>query len=446
MQKRLKERVKNRVRFYLVGMSLLSMTTTSQLGFAHIRDATEARIDTYRTEPPAKHPVSRVASATPPDWVKATLKEMVDTNSGSQNAQGLEQMRTLVTRLFTSLGYKAQTVEVGQATDANGKAFTRKVLVFEFPNARPDVLFIGHVDTVFELSSQFQKFSEQGSQWHGPGVADMKGGLILAAHVLREIQDTALLARVRIVVSDDEEKGSPVSGPYMKKFADLARYGLIFESSPNADITTSHSGLLWNETTVYGVASHAGQAHAEGVNACLDNSLKMVELYRRILDYSRGLTISAGIVNTPARAKPNITCDEITTTYDIRYVYPEDGQRTQAEMTRVMAMNLAPNPKNVPVPASSFKLTTHYPAMPAQRTHLLASIYKEAGAKIGIQVTAEHKGAVDAYGIIDSPIELLSGLGVYGSGMHSDKELTPSELYMRKLQLNVAFMRELFKR
>lgn len=381
-------------------------------------------------------------AAAVPQWVKSTLEDWVNTNSGSFNPKGLEEMRAKVKPLFTALGFHVQEIEVGEVADPKGNKFQRKILVFDFPDSNPDILLMGHLDTVFEPFHPFQKFSEDGNLWRGPGVADMKGALILAIHTLMELKDPKYLKRFRIILNDDEERGSATSGPFLKKYADQAKVGLFFEASQDSDVTSSHSGLLWYETTVYGVAAHAGLSHADGVNACLDNSYKMIEMFR-LLDYNRGLTINPGIVNTPERAKTNIVCDEIKTSYDIRFVEDADITRTREMFKSVMSQTFVPNLKGAKVPATELKEVQFTRSMPPEKSKRLVEIYKRAAGKRGLTIVAKHKGAVDAYGVIESPLELMSGMGVYGGGMHSENEFSPSDLYMRKLELNLAFFKEL---
>lgn len=375
----------------------------------------------------------------PPAWYRNKLEELVNINSGTMNVDGNERVRKYLIPLFEALGFSSHIVDSGMGPGYDGKQVMHKLLVFDFPNAKPDLIFIGHTDTVFEKSHKFQNFLDQGDIWRGPGITDMKAGILLAYHILSQIKNRDLLKRVRIALNDDEETGSKLSGPILKAYADQAKYGLIFESGSFADVSTSHSGIIWKEMTVFGVESHAGVAPLEGVNACLENSYKMIELYK-YNNYPRGLNLNAGVISTYPAAKPNTICGEIKTTWDIRYIYQEDRKMINEKFEEITAKSFAPNPSKKLVRPAILAEVHSAPGMSPERSKFLLDIFKASAKKLNIDVNAQHKGGVDAYGIMDSSLHLITGIGVYGNGMHSDAEFMRADLYMKKFVLVHAFV------
>jgi glutamate carboxypeptidase len=380
---------------------------------------------------------------TMPAGIKKIIEELVNINSGSNNSEGNASVRQRLVELFSTLGFKSYTVEIEDTkfSTETEKVF-RHVIVFEIEDSKPDILIIGHTDTVFEKFHPFQKFVDDGAKLLGPGTADMKGGIVLVYDILSQLKNKDLLKRFRIALNDDEELGSVATGPFLKTLADQARFGLIFESGQSADVSTSHSGIIQKEMTVFGVESHAGAAPLQGVNACLENSLKIVEIFK-LNKYDRGLTLNPGVINTYAAAKPNVVCGQIATKWDIRYIYPEDLEELNEKFNLVMKTNYAPNPSHKEVKPPTLVVLNQAPGMSPAKTKPLLDIFNSAAARLNIEVVAKHKGGVDAYGIMDSNLSLITGIGVFGDGMHSDKEFMNADLYMRKFVLVKAFMEEL---
>lgn len=380
-----------------------------------------------------------------PDWFKSKLEEITNINSGTNNPEGNEAVRKAIIPLFESLGFQSRliTVERNDLKPQQAKVY-QHVLVLDFANAKPDILVIGHTDTVFEKFHPFQKYEDKGEIITGPGVADMKGSILLAYHALKSIADPSQLKRFRIVLNDDEEIGSKYTGSILKEFADQAKYGLIFESSQQADISTSHSGIVQKEMTVFGVESHAGAAPLEGVNACVDNSFKMIEIFK-LNNYDRGLTFNPGIVQTYAAAKPNTVCGQIKTIWDIRFIYPEDLEESLKKFDKIASTLYAPNPSKKEVRPTSVIQLQFYPALSPERSKFLLEVFKSAAQKLKMQVDARHKGGVDAYGIHETKLHLLTGLGLIGDGMHSDKEYIYSKRYLKKYALVTGFLNELLQ-
>lgn len=149
------------------------------------------------------------------------LQQLVDINTDTRNVAGLEDARKMLIPEFEALGMVLTRHRLNQ----DG----REVLAFEVPNAQPQILFVGHIDTVFASSSKFRQLTEQADRLVGPGVIDMKGGVVLMLNVLAQLKQTGQLDKVRIVLNDDEEIGSPWSKETLRSLAKGIPFGLVFE-------------------------------------------------------------------------------------------------------------------------------------------------------------------------------------------------------------------------
>src|SRR5262249_28477898 len=138
------------------------------------------------------------------------------------------------------------------------------------PSERAPIALIGHLDTVFPPGT-FEGYRRDGDLARGPGVLDMKGGLVVVAWALQAIAEASGLESgppIRLVVVADEEVGSPEGKGIIEDTIRGAASALVFESGRKADmIITRRKGTGAMTVTAHGKAAHAGNAHKEGANA-----------------------------------------------------------------------------------------------------------------------------------------------------------------------------------
>lgn len=186
------------------------------------------------------------------------LKRLVNTNSHSHNPEGLKKTRVILEDAFSLL--KAKKKCVGDTV-----IFTKR------PKAPLQVFLGGHYDTVYPLDSPFQKLQELPKGiWNGPGVADMKGGLMIMLAALMEFEKNPQAKNMgwRVVLNGDEEIGSPLSAPLIKKMATGCHIACLFEPAfPDGGLVSSRKGSLNLIVKATGVAAHAGRDLAKGKNA-----------------------------------------------------------------------------------------------------------------------------------------------------------------------------------
>jgi len=201
---------------------------------------------------------------------------------------------------------------------------------------------------VFEPSSEFQSFTRdpgQPGRATGPGVADMKGGLVILLEALRALRETGALNRAHWVVllNADEEIGSLGSRPLIEAEARTARYGFVFESAQGGGaMVRSRRGLGQFHLRVQGVPAHAGSAHERGRSAIRALAAKIVEI-EALTDYERGITLNVGTI--AGGTKRNIVPAEATAWIDLRYDDPEAGEEIRTKIEEIAATAHVPDTK-----------------------------------------------------------------------------------------------------
>lgn len=358
------------------------------------------------------------------------LKDLVNINSGTQNTKGLEAVRQKLIPEFTKIGFEAKVLD---------GANDHKVLVFETPNAKPELVLMGHVDTVFSTESKFQTFEKKGDHYYGPGIIDMKGGLVLIKDVMASLDDK-LKSKIRVIINDDEEIGSPHTRAVYLKLLDGIRGALVFEPAlPDGTLVTSQSGVYWLKLSVKGKASHAGLEPEKGTSACIELGHKITQIHE-LTDLNRKLLVNPGTLK--GGLKPNVVCENAETQIDIRFVAESDLKEALTKIDDIASkVHLSFYNKDVP-PTGKTEFIVKLPSLTSKNTGHLYKLAQSAGAKLGWAVKGQHVGyGSDANHLSSKNIDLLVGLGPYGQGMHTDEEFLDLKSYGRQKELSLGIIK-----
>ncbi len=369
-----------------------------------------------------------------PEKGKSLLKDLVEINSSTDNIVGLERMRKRLIPEFEELGFVGKTIEVG-----NG----HKILTFKHPMGKAKVALIGHIDTVFSQESAFQKFSDEEFFLKGPGVNDMKGGIVLMLLALREMKDTEVLKSIQVTLNDDEEIGSPHSSRALQELTKGIPYGLVYEPTfaSGEHVTTTQAGVEWLELKVKGRAAHAGAEHDKGINACVELGQKMV-LLSKLTSYPKRLTVNPGVIK--GGTKPNVVCEEASVTIDVRYVESKDLVETRKKIDEIVKKSTVYNPFFKKGTESSITELVHIPSLSNKSTQKLFEKGRMVAKKLGFNLKKEHMGgASDANQLASTGMELLAGLGPKGKNAHSIDEVMDVESFELRKKFSVELIKEL---
>jgi len=371
---------------------------------------------------------------TAPEWL-TLLEKIVNINSGTQNIEGLEANREVLIPEFEKLGFE---VTIHNLNDDH------KLVSMVVPGGKPELLLMGHIDTVFKEDSKFQEYEVKGDKIYGPGIIDMKAGIVLMLGLLKRFMDTDQLKKFMVIINDDEEIGSPHSQDLVKELMADVKSGLVFEPGlPGGAVVTSHSGVRWLTLSVRGKASHAGLEPEKGINACVELSDKVVRI-SGLTDYSKKLTVNVGVIN--GGSKPNVVCDHAQARIDIRFVEKDDVENAVREIQDITDEYYVYNDLLKATPTAKLETVVAIPSMPGSHTKRLYGLLEIAGESINQTVNGSHVGYTsDANHLADTGTDLLVGLGPYGEGMHTESEHLTITTYEERLNLTEALVKEILK-
>jgi glutamate carboxypeptidase len=282
------------------------------------------------------------------------------------------------------------------------------------------VLLIGHLDTVFEAGTAAERpFRIEGGVAHGPGVTDMKSGLLAglyAIEALRGLEGGMPFERVTVVANPDEEIGSPVSTPHVRREAAEADAVLVLECArENGDIVSARKGTLDLRITVHGRAAHAGVEPEKGRSAILEASRLVRELHA-LNGRWPGVTVNVGRIRGGTR--PNVVPERCELGVDIRAV---ERERLEAAEAAVDALLAAPELPDVRIERE--ELGRHWPMEKLERSSRLVEHAVALAGRLGFELRDTLTGgASDANTTAGMGVPTLDGLGPVGGNDHSPAE------------------------
>jgi len=302
---------------------------------------------------------------------------------------------------------------------------------------------MGHLDTVFPPGSPFQEFSREGDTMYGPGVSDMKGGLVVMLYALKALNENGELGdkSITVLLNSDEEMGSLSSRKYLEEQALLHDWGLVYESSGNNRLTRERKGLGQARFVVHGRASHAGGAHEQGRSAIKELAYKIVQI-ENITDYETGVTVNVGVINGGEARNTIAPCAEAL--IDLRYPEAQQGIDAVAQFEEIFGSVFS-------YPIDSGELTTeswtnlHRPAKIAtpESDYLLnktIAIGRLLGQELGI---GDSGGGTDGSLTQAVGLPTLDSLGSAGTGAHSNREQGRVSSLVERAKLSAVLIRRL---
>ncbi len=343
------------------------------------------------------------------------LAALVDENSYTENPEGGRKVGTLLRALFSIEGMEAAVRPSERFADH---------LVFrsrpELPN-RGAIALIGHLDTVFPPGS-FEGYRRDGAIARGPGVLDMKGGLIVVAFGLRALAVSgglAALPPLRVVIVSDEEVGSPEGQGVIAAAISGSSACLGFEAGRQGDaIITRRKGTGGMTAVAHGRAAHSGNAYKQGANAIWALA-RFVDAVQGMADDARGVTVNVGRIS--GGHSKNTVPDRAEAQLDLRFCSQADGDQV------VAAIRSAAERAAASVPGTRMELYGGLSRPPLERTEASVRLFAEYAAcaranGLGGEEAPLIGGASDASTAAAIGIPAIDGLGPRGSGFHTHDE------------------------
>jgi glutamate carboxypeptidase len=365
------------------------------------------------------------------DEMVSLLEKITNINSGSLNKAGLNQLSSIFEQELDALGFATSRlpgglIDMPHCPNSNlSLDLADHVLATrdgEGEGAGKRILLMGHMDTVFPPDSPFQQFSLDNGGVRGPGVFDMKGGLVILLYALKALDQFDLLEdqHISVLLNSDEEVGSLSSRAHLEQQAVLHDYGLVFEGSVNNNQIRQRKGLGQARFVVNGRASHAGAAHQDGRSAIRELAYKIIEL-ESMTNYESGLTVNVGLVSGGEARNMVAPCAEAYV--DLRYPLPQQGIDAQQQFQRIADTLYG-------FPADSDDLNTQVwinlhrpPKIPTAESDYLLNRAIAIGRLLGEQIgVADSGGGTDGSLTQAAGLPTLDSLGLNGSGGHSQRE------------------------
>jgi glutamate carboxypeptidase len=363
------------------------------------------------------------------DEMLELLKDLVSIQSGTYNKPGVNRVCNVVSKAIEALNIKTTRLEHEQYGDT-------LILSGNSAGDSGNILIVGHLDTVFPEDTDFNRYREDERNAYGPGVIDMKGGIVAAIYALKALDSCNMLAKIplRVIFNSDEEIGSPVSREIIASEAQKSAMALVLEcGGMNGEVVTGRKGRLGLEIHVRGKGGHAANPSIEKSSAVLALAHKIIDI-ESLNNIFPELTVNVGCIK--GGITPNSIPETAMATVDIRF---STETILKAMKTRLEEIN---NRLDAAGTTSRLVEVSNRPAMAAtERNRELFHIVAEAGEKLGIPVVEEFRsGGSDANIIAAAGTPVIDGLGPIGSHDHSDREYMVKDSLFDRTKLLVSII------
>ena len=350
------------------------------------------------------------------------LEELVLIQSGSHNKKGVDATLQNIQGAFEGMDVTTEVVEQSQL---GNHLIVRSTCP---KGSSGQFLIVGHMDTVFPVDTDFNWYKTDDVKCYGPGVVDMKGGLVVGIFALKALQEIGLLDKVpfAFIFNSDEEIGSRSSLDVIQHEANQSAFAFVLECGGlNGEVVTGRKGNLMVELHVEGKAGHAAFADQSKSSAILEMAHKIIQ-FESLNDFKKGVTVNVGKVE--GGIGPNTVSEFCTAQIDFRYVAPEDFQYIESRIIEFT------NTAIVKGTCSSIDFVSGRPPMQQKsKNRKLYTIAEKIAGPLGIPIKEQFRfGGSDANFIADLGIPVLDGLGPIGGRDHSNEEYMVTESLLQR--------------
>ncbi|TDI75925.1 MAG: M20 family peptidase [Bacteroidetes bacterium] len=388
--------------------------------WAQISDAEQALVDTIDERR---------------EYALELLERTVNINSGSMNFDGVRQVGQVFMDEFKKLNMDVEWID--------GSAFSRAGhVIARSGSSGPHILMIGHLDTVFEPESPFQRFKRvSDTEATGPGIIDMKGGNVIILEALNALRESDLLDQLTITVlliGDEESSGRPfsLSRKHLIDAADAADIALGFEDgdgNPGTAVIARRGYTDWT-LSVTGQPAHSSQIFRDDIGyGAVYETARILNAFRESLAGEPNLTFNPGLIlggttvehdtdNKRGKAfgKSNVIAEFTTVAGDLRTLSLEQLERAKETMRDIVSQSLTGT-------NASIEFSDGYPPLGPtsgnrQLLSLLDQISQDLGAGPVKAVDPARAGAADISFTAGRVDRALDGLGLMGDFGHTVEE------------------------
>jgi len=338
--------------------------------------------------------------------IKQFLKTLVETESPSHDKAAVDRVGAIVAEEARKLSAQVEIIHNRETGDH---------ILSKWGSGKDGILLLCHMDTVFPLGTLSKMpYHEADGKIFGPGVLDMKGGIVISLAAIEEAQKQGLNRPVTLLCTSDEETGSNTSSELIERLAKDSGLVLVLESAlVDGSLKTWRKGTGEFYVKAKGRAAHAGGDHEKGRNAIEEMAHQIIAI-QKLTDYSKQTTLNVGVIQ--GGTVSNVVPEEANIKVDVRVMLPGEWERIESEM-----MKLKPVLDGTSL---EIKGDMNRPPMPFDETMKVTfEKAKTIAARIGMELKAGGSGGgSDANFVAPLGIPVLDGMGAVGEGYHSKRE------------------------
>lgn len=301
------------------------------------------------------------------------------------------------------------------------------------------ILLLAHLDTVWPAGTleTSMPLRRDESKLSGPGVLDMKAGVVIALEAIRGLRELNQLPHcpLWLLLTTDEETSSIHSRELIVELAKQCRLVLVMEpAADNGGLKTSRKGISEYTVKAQGVASHAGLAPEAGVNAVVELAHQTLKIHS-LNNLRQGTSVS--VTQVSGGITSNIIPPEASCCVDVRFFYKEEAERVDEAIKALTPV----------LPGSSLEITGGIGRLPMERTEQVVNLFQQVrqiAERLGFSLDEAAVGGVsDGNLTAGAGIPTLDGLGAQGAGAHAVHEHILIRSLPRKAALLAAILREI---
>jgi glutamate carboxypeptidase len=375
---------------------------------------------------------------------RARLVPWCEINTGSRNLAGLQAFLPHLEEAFGALPGQMRRVALApeKVVSAGGileeKALSDALHLVVRPDAPIKLVMTGHYDTVFPVDSSFQKVADlPNGDLNGPGVADMKGGLLILLEALKLFETLPCASQIgyEILISPDEEIGSPGSGPILAQIGARSDVGLTYEPAlADGSMSGARKGSGNFAVTVHGRAAHVGRAHADGRSA-IGAAARFVAALEGLNAGRDGVTFNTGKID--GGGPTNVVPDLAVIRFNVRAPDSDGADWAMAQVDKLIGDYLSGDGLHAHMHGGFTRPPK--PRTPAQE--LVFAQVAAAGKAVGLDMIYKDTGGVcEGNNLAASGCANVDTLGPRGGHIHSDQEYAILESFPERVALSLAIL------
>ncbi|MEO6910279.1 MAG: M20 family metallopeptidase [Edaphobacter sp.] len=342
------------------------------------------------------------------EWIRTALREVVGTESPSEDRLAVNAATQVVEDFAADLGGRVKRHKQKEFGD---------VLELRFGVARSSqkpVLLLGHLDTVWPMGTlKNMPWREEKGRYCGPGVLDMKAGIVMALAAVSILRELKSARPIILLLNSDEEVGSPISWQITEELALQSSAVFVLEPAQGLAYKTARKGVGHYDVRVTGVGSHAGVDFEYGHSAILELA-KLVQTISNFTDLKAGRTVNCGVFTGGTRS--NVVAQNAHVEVDVRIAKASDATRVEKLFRSLKVSD----------PHCKLEITGGINRPPMERKAGTIALFKEArklAAELGFELDeASTGGGSDGNFTAALGIPTLDGMGAVGEGAHAAHE------------------------